>query len=387
MIRKVTLVCLMIALVMLAMPVAQAQVAVGVSIRIGPPPLPVYVQPPVPAPGYIWTPGFWAYGPDGYYWVPGTWVEPPSVGLLWTPGYWGWRDGFYVWNGGYWGPHVGFYGGINYGCGYDGIGFVGGAWRGGVFSYNRSVTNVNTTIIHNTYNTTVINNNTTINRTSFNGGTGGIQARPTSGEQLAMRERHIEPTGVQNQHFHAASTNRSLLASENHGNPSVAASSKPGVFSGQGVVAARGNNNFNRAATNNAGNQKFGGNPSNSTNSSFKEPFKGQGSKGSGPNNAGMGNASAYKTNKTYAGNSNGSQNNAPAYRTNKTYEGSGLNNAGTGNASAYRTNRTYAGNANVNQNNARVNQNNARVNTAHPQPHNNGQQGNDSHPDKRSRN
>jgi hypothetical protein len=74
------------------------------TITLIPPELPVYEQPAIPAPGYIWTPGFWAYGPDGYYWVPGTWVEPPAVGLLWTPGYWGWQDGAYVWNAGYWGP-------------------------------------------------------------------------------------------------------------------------------------------------------------------------------------------------------------------------------------------------------------------------------------------
>ena len=30
----------------------------------------------LPGPGYIWTPGYWAYDPaDGYYWVPGTWVR------------------------------------------------------------------------------------------------------------------------------------------------------------------------------------------------------------------------------------------------------------------------------------------------------------------------
>jgi hypothetical protein len=89
---------------------AQAQIAVGVSIRIGPPALPVYPQPICPGPSYIWTPGYWAYGPAGYYWVPGTWVMAPAVGLLWTPGYWGWRGRFYVWYAGYWGPHVGFYG-------------------------------------------------------------------------------------------------------------------------------------------------------------------------------------------------------------------------------------------------------------------------------------
>src|SRR5258708_14230774 len=97
-----------------------------VSITIAPPVLTVYVQPAIPGPGYIWTPGYWAYGDDGYYWVPGTWVLPPTVGLLWTPGYWGWNDGIYAWNTGYWGPHIGFYGGVNYGFGHTGGGYAGG---------------------------------------------------------------------------------------------------------------------------------------------------------------------------------------------------------------------------------------------------------------------
>ena len=69
--------------------------AVFVSVSFGPPLLPVYVQPVCPAPGYIWAPGYWAWGPDfdDYYWVPGTWVLPPAVGLLWTPGYWGFSSG------------------------------------------------------------------------------------------------------------------------------------------------------------------------------------------------------------------------------------------------------------------------------------------------------
>src|ERR1700739_4318174 len=149
---------------------SRAQLAVGVSIRVGPPAWPVYPQPICPGPGYIWTPGYWAYGPVGYYWVPGTWVVAPAVGLLWTPGYWG--------------AHVGFYGGINYGFGYTGVGFVGGAWHGGVFAYNTAVTNVNTTVIHNTYNTTAINSNTTVNRVSYNGGTGGTTAQPTAPERV-----------------------------------------------------------------------------------------------------------------------------------------------------------------------------------------------------------
>ena len=81
----------------------------------------------------------------GYYWVPGVWVQPPSVGLLWTPAWWGWENGAYLFHAGYWGPHVGFYGGINYGFGYGGVGFFGGEWRGGAFFYNRTVANVNVT--------------------------------------------------------------------------------------------------------------------------------------------------------------------------------------------------------------------------------------------------
>jgi WXXGXW repeat (2 copies) len=217
---------------------SQAQIAVGVSIHVGPPALPVYVQPACPAPGYIWTPGYWAYGPEGYYWVPGTWVLAPAVGLLWTPGYWGWGGGGYLWHAGYWGPHVGFYGGINYGFGYTGVGFAGGYWRGGVYNYNRSVTNVNTTIVHNTYNTTVINNNTTVNRTSFNGGTGGTAARPNAQELAAERETHKPMTAEQTQHSQEAGKNRAMLAAVNNGHPSVAATPKPGVFHGPGAVAA-----------------------------------------------------------------------------------------------------------------------------------------------------
>ena len=54
---------------------------IGVAITIAPPALPVYEQPICPGDGYIWTPGYWAWGDDGYYWVPGTWVEAPEVGF------------------------------------------------------------------------------------------------------------------------------------------------------------------------------------------------------------------------------------------------------------------------------------------------------------------
>jgi len=215
------------------------QVAVGISVRIGPPALPVYAQPICPGPGYIWTPGYWGWNDDdGYYWVPGTWVVAP-VGMLWTPGYWGWGGGLYVWHAGYWGPHVGFYGGINYGYGYGGVGFVGGEWRRGGFYYNRSVTNVSVTNVTNVYNKTVIVNNTTVNNVSYNGGNGGIQARPTAQETTYASERHTAPLAAQMQHQQAASTNRQNFASVNQGRPAIAATARPGDFNGRSVVAAR----------------------------------------------------------------------------------------------------------------------------------------------------
>jgi hypothetical protein len=209
-------------LLLCLMPVASfAQVAI--SIRVGPPALPVYEQPLCPGDGYLWTPGYWAYGPVGYYWVPGVWVRPPQAGVLWTPGYWGFGGGVYAWHAGYWGPHVGFYGGINYGFGYGGVGFVGGMWSGGAFRYNTAVMNVNTTVVRNVYvNRTVINNTTVVNHTSFNGA-GGVTSQPTAGEQAAMHEQHFQPTSNQISHEQALSHDRNQLASMNHGTPGTAA--------------------------------------------------------------------------------------------------------------------------------------------------------------------
>ncbi len=217
--RMLTRFRFLLLLFVVLIPVASfAQVAV--SVRIGPPALPVYVQPPCPVEGYLWTPGYWAYGPMGYYWVPGVWVAPPQPGFLWTPGYWGFAGGMYGWHAGYWGPHVGFYGGINYGFGYGGVGFVGGRWAGGRFVYNTAVVNVNTAVVRNVYvDRTVINNTTVVNNHySFNG-EGGATARPTPQEMSAEHERHIQPTENQMSHEHAASQDRGQLASANHGHP------------------------------------------------------------------------------------------------------------------------------------------------------------------------
>jgi hypothetical protein len=213
------------------------QVAVGISVRIGPPPLPVYAQPICPGPGYLWTPGYWAWDDDdGYYWVPGTWVMAP-VGMFWTPGYWGWGGDYYMWHAGYWGPHVGFYGGINYGYGYTGVGFYGGEWRGERFYYNRSVTNVSVTNVTNVYNRTVVVNND--NHVAYNGGRGGVNMRPTRQQESFARQAHTAPLPMQREHERAAMQNRQNFARENHGRPAIAATARPADFSRRAVVPAR----------------------------------------------------------------------------------------------------------------------------------------------------
>jgi len=217
---------------------AASSALIGVAITIGPPPLPVYEQPICPGDGYLWTPGYWAYDYDidDYYWVPGTWILAPEVGFFWTPGYWGWGGDRFIFYDGYWGPHVGFYGGINYGFGYFGLGFEGGRWDGGHFFYNRAVLNVDVNVIHNVYNTTV---HETVNRVSYNGGNGGIDVRPRPEEEIAAHDRHIGPVAAQTQHIQAARGNPQLRASVNMGKPAIAATARPGEFSGRGVVPAR----------------------------------------------------------------------------------------------------------------------------------------------------
>jgi hypothetical protein len=198
----------------------------------------VYAQPPVPGPGYVWTPGYWAWGPNGYYWVPSTWILAPFRGALWTPGYWAWVNGAYLWRAGYWGPRVGFYGGINYGFGYFGTGFVGGYWGNGAFFYNRAVNNVNVTTIQNIYNKTVVNN-TNVQRISYNGGSGGTTVQPNAGQLAYASQSHTPATEQQVHREQAAGANHQMLASVNHGRPTIAATPQPGAFDHPGVVAAR----------------------------------------------------------------------------------------------------------------------------------------------------
>ena len=221
------------ALLLCAAPtVSQAAFGIGVSVNIAPPPLPVYEQPPLPGPGYIWTPGYWAWDGSDYYWVPGTWVEPPQSELLWTPGYWGWNDGLYVWNGGYWGPQVGFYGGVNYGFGYPGVGFHGGYWHGGAFFYNRAVSNFGRVNIVNVYNAPVPRLG--VSHVSFNGGQGGLRAQPSSAERMAMNGRHVTATSMQVQHEQHAASMPAMHMHENGGRPQIMTTQRAGDFAHPG---------------------------------------------------------------------------------------------------------------------------------------------------------
>ena len=212
---------------------ASSYAGVFISVGFAPPVLPVYEQPPCPQPGWMWTPGYWAYGDDGYYWVPGAWVPAPYEGALWTPGYWGWSGGLYVWHGGYWGPHVGYYGGVNYGFGYMGVGFAGGLWRGHDFVYNTAVVRVNTTIIHNTYiDRTVVERTTIVNdrHVAFSGGPGGIRHEPLPEERIAEHDRHVERTSFQTQHVNAAMADHNAYFRNNGGRPQNVAVARPMGF-------------------------------------------------------------------------------------------------------------------------------------------------------------
>jgi hypothetical protein len=97
------------------------------------------------------------------------------------------------------------------------------------------VNNFGTSHFTNVYYRSVANN-FAVNRVSYNGGAGGLNARPTHGELAAEHDRHIEGTSLQRQHEMGAHNDRSQFASVNHGRPDVAATVKPGEFNRSGVV-------------------------------------------------------------------------------------------------------------------------------------------------------
>ena len=88
------------ALLILAPVVGSARV--GVVVGFAPPAPVVEVVPPLPAPGYVWQPGYWSWNGFQYVWVPGAYAAPPFVHATWVPPIWirhghGWR-----WVPGHW---------------------------------------------------------------------------------------------------------------------------------------------------------------------------------------------------------------------------------------------------------------------------------------------
>lgn len=226
-----------------------------------PPPLPTdYEQPEAPGDDYLWTPGYWDYASAGYYYVPGAWVAAPYPGALWTPGWWGYVGHGYRWHHGYWGPHVGFYGGVNYGFGYIGFGYQGGYWNNNHFLFNLAVNRVRpgfnsaytynrrVTVVNNTY----INNS----RTSYFGGPSGLHRGPSPQEFAARREQRVGPMQAQIANRQAAQGNRQQFFNSNGGRPQMLTASRPlqadrGIqapprFGGSLQPGNNGANGFNR---------------------------------------------------------------------------------------------------------------------------------------------
>ena len=250
-----------------------------------PPPLPEYDQPPAPEPDYLWTPGYWNYGPVGYYWVPGVWCAPPFYGALWTPPYWGFYGGRYLFHRGYWGPHVGFYGGVDYGFGYVGFGYFGGYWRGHDFFYNRAVTNVGPGF-HNAYDRAVVYNGQHFgphpsNRVDFNGGRGGLNVQPRPSELAAAHEAHYAPVSAQRDVRVAAAANHGQAFAANGGHPAEAFSSRP-AGSRESIASAPHEQPFNHAGAANAANRP--GAETNSRGAEANRPGVQGGRPGSGGN-------------------------------------------------------------------------------------------------------
>src|SRR5215472_16390023 len=125
---------------------------------------------------------------------------------------------------------------VSYGYGYTGVGYEGGYWRGGAFFYNRTVNNISNVQISNVYNKTVVVNNVT--NVSYNGGTGGTAAQATPQQVAAANQQHVAPTPQQSQHMEMAAKDPALSLNNNHGHPTVAATTHPAQLSGAGVVAA-----------------------------------------------------------------------------------------------------------------------------------------------------
>ena len=227
---------LLLAMVLLLVS-ASSHAGILISVGFAPPALPVYEQPDGLQPGMMWTPGYWAFGAAGYYWIPGAWVPAPYNGALWTPGYWGWERGRYFFHEGYWGRHVGYYGGVNYGFGYGGVGFAGGEWRGHDFHYNTAIMHVDGRYIHKTFEDRERVDRGFVARDShvaFSGGPGGIRHEPGAEERLAEHDEHQGRTSFQEHHENFARNDKSSYASNNGGHPAHGSLGAPSGGTGSG---------------------------------------------------------------------------------------------------------------------------------------------------------
>ena len=203
-----------------------------------PPALPAYDQPPIPGPGYLWTPGYWAYGRRRRRLLLGArhlGGAPVSLACFGRPAIGAIVGGAYAFNAGYWGPHIGFYGGIDYGYGYGGNGYAGGRWQGDQFYYNSQANNLGAARIAATYSQAVAESAV---RVSFNGGPGGLRVAPMQADFAAAQTRRVAPTSDQRDQARMASAQPQLRASVNRGAPPIAATARPKAFQA-GAIAAR----------------------------------------------------------------------------------------------------------------------------------------------------
>jgi len=213
-----------------------------------PPPLRREVQPIMPAYGYAWPPGYWAWNDTGYdyYWVSGVWARPPGIGMLWTPPWWGWVGGVYAFTPGYWGQNVGFYGGIRYGYGYGGQGYDGGYWNGRTFYCNRAVNNFGGVHVNAVYNR-AWSAGRGYDGVSYNGGRGGVRASASMNELSAARQARSSTTTYQSNRARNAMSDPGNRAAANRGHAgAIAAGVAAGAVAGHVAMRAASNHASSR---------------------------------------------------------------------------------------------------------------------------------------------
>src|SRR4029077_15895701 len=107
-------------------------------------------------------------------------------------------------------------------------------WDRGRFFYNRAVNNFGGARIANAFNRPVANRG--FSRVSYNGGVGGVRARPTAAQIAATHQFHANATSAQIAHQRTAAASPMLRAAANHGAPPVAATRQAAVLRGPGVT-------------------------------------------------------------------------------------------------------------------------------------------------------